>query len=108
MHLFGIGQGYKPYPTNDASACWKQLHIYKPYFPTFFPSGRKESFLYFPKYHINIGNSCFSYFPQCSLCMVVLLGISFSVGKYIFVVLSLLVKKGSADVDAFVWDRARL
>ena len=32
---FGIGQGYKPYPTNDASACWKQLHIYKPYFHDF-------------------------------------------------------------------------
>ena len=30
---FGIGQGNKPYPTNDASAGWKQQHIYNPYFP---------------------------------------------------------------------------
>ena len=35
MHLFGIGQGYKPYPTNDASACWKQ-HLYITPFRQFF------------------------------------------------------------------------
>jgi len=29
MHLFGIGQGYKPYPTNDASACCEATYIYK-------------------------------------------------------------------------------
>jgi len=34
--LFGIGQGYKPYPTNDASAYgWQQLYI-SPIFTIFF------------------------------------------------------------------------
>jgi len=33
MHVFGIGQGYKPYPTNDASASWYAVPIYKPFLP---------------------------------------------------------------------------
>jgi len=27
MHLFGIGQALKPYPTNDASACCCNTYI---------------------------------------------------------------------------------
>ncbi len=35
MHLFGIGQGYRPYPTNDASACCERTTIYNAFPPVF-------------------------------------------------------------------------
>src|SRR5690554_5122914 len=65
MHLFGIGRSlWSPHPTNDMRQQWKELHIYKAYFPLFLFGRIKGIFPYFPFRHFLRKYRCFPYIPS--------------------------------------------
>jgi len=103
MHLFGIGQTQKPYPTNDASAV-KELHIYKAYLHSSLNFEHRDYFPFFTSLNFRCEASFFPLFTHMFSLQFTASFISNLICFFGFYFFNLVDRQSLTD-EAFVWDR---